>query len=106
MMIFFFKDDKESGDRNALGSMLPTRTYWDKNSLSQGIEGLLVWMETVELGDHTEERFEISLILSSNAIRRLEKACVEKSNRTIRGLPFSLKPMMILGFEERDSRSE
>jgi hypothetical protein len=73
-MIFFFKDDRESDDLNALGSILPIRTYWDKNSLSQGMEGLLEWMETVVLGDHTEERLEISLILSSNAIRRLAKA--------------------------------
>ena len=105
-MIFFFKDATDSNDLNALGSMFPTRTYCDRNSLSHGMEGLLEWMEVEELGDHAEVRLEISLIRSSKAKRRLAKERAENSKRTIRGLLFSLNPIIMLVLDAKASRSE
>ena len=91
-------------DLKELGSIFPIRTYWERNSLSQGREGRLEWIEEVDFGDQTEDMLEISLMRSSNAQRRLEKALEGNSNRARRDSFFSLKPMMTLALEDNVSR--
>ena len=93
-------------DLKEFGSIFPIRTYWERNSLSQGREGRFEWIEGVDLGVQIEVRPAISFIRSSKAQSRLEKALDGNSNLTRRASFFSLNPITTLALEERASRAE